>query len=89
MAYGLRVDPDNRNMRYNFGCALVALRDFEDALAMLEPFFATTTRSFLNTTRTDPALDALRADPRFVAMVVKAEARLSGEVVASRLSAAA
>ncbi len=76
------IDPDNMNMRYNFACAFCAhLGDREAALDLLGPYFGATLSGDLNHARVDPDLAPIRADPRFVAMVTDAEARLaaSGE----------
>jgi adenylate cyclase len=77
MNRALLIDPDNFNMRYNFGCALcVSLKDKEAALEILGPIFETITDSFLPYAKTDPDLETLRDDPRYHAMVAGAEARL-------------
>jgi len=81
MERALLIDPENFNMRYNFGCALCTyLSDKEAALDMLAPVFACITDSFLPYAKADPDLELLRNEPRFHAMVAEAEARLaSGE----------
>ncbi|MBS0381978.1 MAG: TIR domain-containing protein [Proteobacteria bacterium] len=80
MDHALLIDPDNFNMRYNFACALsVHLDDKEAALRMLAPLFETVTDAFLPFMRADPDLDLVRADPRYVAMLAAAEARLAAE----------
>ena len=74
-ARALRIDPDNRAMRYNLACALIVdLHDAEGALELLGPYLATVTRSELGHALADPDLDALRNDPRFQAMIAKAGA---------------
>ncbi|MDB5448697.1 MAG: hypothetical protein JWQ97_4014 [Phenylobacterium sp.] len=74
---GLLIDPDNVRMRYNFACGLSAgLHDTEAALELLRPVFATITPSLLLHTLRDPDLDPIRNDPRFVAMLSDAAARL-------------
>jgi adenylate cyclase len=79
MNRALLIEPDNFNMRYNFVCALsVHLKDKEAALDMLGPVFETITDTFLPYTKADPDLDSLRDDPRYLAMVAEAEARLAG-----------
>ena len=77
IARALRVDPDNRTMRYNLACALSRLRDIDGACDLLDPYLAKATRSELRHARVDPDLDPLRTDPRFEAMVVAAEARVA------------
>ena len=78
MERALLIDPENFNMRYNFGCALCTyLADTEAALEMLAPVFACITDSFLPYAKADPDLDLLRSEPRFHAMVADAEARLA------------
>ena len=78
MERALLIEPDNFNMRYNFVCALsVHLKDKEAALEMLGPVFDTMTDTFLPYVKADPDLDLLRDDPRYQAMVTKAEARLA------------
>jgi adenylate cyclase len=77
----LLLDPDNLNLRYNFGCTLVLeLNDFDAALDMLEPAFERLQIEAVNWARTDPDLDAIREHPRFKAMLDAAEARLTGVV---------
>ena len=77
MDRALLIDPDNFNMRYNFGCALcVSLKDKEAALEVLGQVFATITEKFLPYAKGDPDLELLRDDPRYQAMVAAAEARL-------------
>jgi adenylate cyclase len=77
--HALRVDPDNPNMRYNFACAMVVLDEFELALELLGPLFAEMSSGFVNHARADPDLEPLRQDPRFIAMIADAEARLGIE----------
>jgi adenylate cyclase len=80
MERALLIDPENFNMRYNFGCALCTyLADKEAALDMLVPVFACITAGFLPYAKADPDLDPLRDEPRFRAMVADAEARLARE----------
>jgi adenylate cyclase len=78
MERALLIDPDNFNMRYNFGCALcMYLQDKEAALEMLGPIFDTITDTFLPYAKADPDLELLRDDPRYIEMVEKAEERLA------------
>jgi len=78
MERALLVDPDNFNMRYNFGCALCTyLADKEAALEMLAPVFARVTDSVLSYAKADPDLHLLGDEPRFHAMIADAEARLA------------
>ena len=80
MNRALLIDPDNFNMRYNFVCALsVHLKDREAALEMLGPVFEMITDTFLPYAKADPDLDLLRTDPRYLAMVAAAEARLAAK----------
>jgi adenylate cyclase len=78
MNRALLIDPDNFNMRYNFGCALcVSLKDKEAALEMLGPVFDAITDNFMPYAKADPDLQLLRDDPRYQAMVSAAELRLA------------
>ena len=77
IARALRVDPDNRTMRYNLACALSKLSDIDGAIGLLDPYLAKATRSELRHARVDPDLDPLRADARFEAMLTAAEARVA------------
>jgi adenylate cyclase len=78
MRRALLIDPDNLLMRYNFGCTLArSLGDPEAALGMLGPVLERDTGRLVAAAPTDPNLASLRADPRFLAMVAAAEARLA------------
>jgi hypothetical protein len=52
------------------------MRDFDKALELLDNVFAAAQSQNMNWFRVDTTLDPLRDDPRFKAMVAKAEARL-------------
>jgi adenylate cyclase len=72
------IDPDNTTMRYNMACDMViAAQDFETALELLGPVFRKTGREHLEWLKSDPDLDPIRNDPRFVAMLGEAEGRLA------------
>jgi adenylate cyclase len=73
----LLLDPDNKNMRYNFACAFVQIGEREMALDLLEPVLAQSGIEHLNWTKKDSDLDQIRDHPRYKAMIAAAEARLS------------
>jgi adenylate cyclase len=73
----LLIDPDNMNMRYNFGCALTVMGEIDAAIDILGPVLATAHIDRLNHAKVDPDLDPLREDPRFKAMIAEAEARIA------------
>ncbi len=78
MERALLIDPDDFNMRYNFACMLaVRLRDKQAALDMLEPLFESISASLLAYAKADPDLGSLHEDPRYLAMVAAADARLA------------
>jgi len=78
MGRALLVDPDNMNMRYNFACALSnQLKDNEGALDLLGAYLATASAGDVTFVKVDSDLDPIRDDPRFVAMIAAAEARLT------------
>jgi adenylate cyclase len=77
MNRALLIDPDNIKSRFNFACALVRLKDTDAALELLGPVFEKLAIGLLNHARADPALDPLREDPRFKALVAAAETRLA------------
>ena len=78
MERALLMDSANRNMRYNFACMLILrLNDKDAALQLLGPLLETVADSFLPYIKADPDLALLHGDPRWLAMVAKAEARLA------------
>jgi len=80
----LLIDPDNLRMRYNFACgAVIYLKDTELALELLRPVFEGLNSSWLKYAGCDPDLEALRDDPRFMAMVKAAELRTAADNVAN------
>jgi adenylate cyclase len=79
MGRALLIDPDNLNMRYNFGCALsVHLGETDAAIDMLAPVLSQCAAGFLAHAKADPDLDPLREHPLFTKMFADAEARLAG-----------
>ncbi|MEO8926293.1 MAG: TIR domain-containing protein [Caulobacteraceae bacterium] len=76
----LLIDPDNGSMRFNLACALAArLGDADGALGLFGPWSVKASSSLLAHAKADSDLDSLRDDPRFVAMLAAAEARLAAE----------
>ena len=80
MNRALLIDPDNWNMRYNFGCVLIIyLKEIDAALDLLGPVFDKATIGIVNYAKGDPDFAVLRDHPRFQAMIAAAEARLAAE----------
>ena len=74
------IDPDNVNMRYNFACVLAGhLGDSEEALKMLQRVLAGAQEYMIRIAETDPDLDSLRDEKRFVDMLLTARKRLGIE----------
>jgi adenylate cyclase len=70
------LDPDNLTMRYNFACGFAQLGESEAALELLGPVFERDAAETVNWAKVDPDLHPVRDDPRFLAMMDKADARL-------------
>ena len=75
------LDPDNLTMRYNFACGFAQLGESEAALELLGPVFERDAAETVNWAKVDPDLDSVREDPRFAAMMAKADARLAADQV--------
>jgi adenylate cyclase len=77
----LLLDPDNQNMRYNLACTILRqLGDSDEAVAVLEPFFARlNSRTLMRHLEVDPDLDGVRDDRRFKEMLAAAKKRLGIE----------
>ena len=78
------LDPNNRNLRYNLGCSMGALGEFDAAFELLELVFQTAPPQGLVWAKEDNDLDAIRDHPRFKAMIAAAEARLAAEESAAK-----
>jgi len=72
------LEPDNTNLLDNLGCSMVSLGEMTMALELFEPVFARAQTPNLTWFRTDNSLDPIRDDPRFKALVERAQARLAG-----------
>jgi adenylate cyclase len=76
MDRAMLLDPDNLNLRYNFGAVCAAhLHDADSALALIGPALAKAGGTLIRWVRVDPDVDSLREDPRFEAMIAEAEGR--------------
>jgi len=71
------LDPENYNLMYNLGCGMIRLGEIDEALKMFEPVMRDAHVQSLNWWKTDADLDPIRDNPRFKAMLAKAEARLA------------
>ncbi len=75
---GTLLDPNNRNMGYNFACTLASsFGDAEGALDLLVPLFESGSLEAVNWSKVDSDLDSIREHPRFKTMLAAAEARLA------------
>jgi adenylate cyclase len=73
----LLLDPDNLNMIYNIACTVITdIKDPETAVTMLKPYLERIGREGFLWLKSDPDLDPIRNDPRYLEMVRSAEARL-------------
>jgi adenylate cyclase len=76
----LLIEPENRNMQYNFACVTaVYLNDPDGAIDLLEPVLKEITISLYRNALIDPDLDGLRSMPRFQAMMAATAKRLGAE----------
>ena len=79
----LLLDPENFLVRYNLACTLaLELNDPEGAIEAITPFFErVTSTTMMRHLEADPDLNPIRDDPRFVAMLADARARLDAAKV--------
>jgi adenylate cyclase len=75
----LLLDPDNKVMRYNLGCAMVRLGEHDAALEFFESVFLTEGAGSVAWAESDSDLDPLRDHPRYKELVAAAHARLARE----------
>ena len=71
------LDPDNTTMRYNFACGFAQIGERDLALSLLGPVFEGDGAETVKWAKVDPDLNPVRDDPRFEAMMAKADARLA------------
>jgi adenylate cyclase len=71
------LNPENKNMRYNFACAYARLGLVDEALDLLESVTAASGIEHVNWTKQDADLDGIREHPRYKAMMAAADARLA------------
>jgi adenylate cyclase len=76
MERALLLDPDNLNLRYNFGAIFAThLHERERALELLRSALERASGTLISWSRVDPDVDCLRDDPRFEAILEDAERR--------------
>ncbi len=73
------LDPDNTTMRYNFACGFAQIGERDLALDLLGPVFEGDGAETVKWAKVDPDLNPVRDDPRFAAMMAKADARLEAK----------
>lgn len=72
-------DPDNLRMHYNVACSMAVLGDGETAIALLQDLLPKVHGGWVSWMRSDTDLDSIRDDPRFIALIEAAEARVRAE----------
>jgi adenylate cyclase len=78
MERAILLDPDNLNLRYNFGAVVAAhLGDKETAIDLIGSALEKAGGALIRWVRVDPDVDSLRSDRRFEAIVASAEARVA------------
>ncbi|HEV2365009.1 MAG TPA: TIR domain-containing protein [Caulobacteraceae bacterium] len=75
--HALLLEPDNLFARYNLACAMIQGGDHAFGLDLLEETIVKGGRGNWEWAKIDTDLDPVRADPRFVAMMERAEKRFS------------
>ena len=73
----LLLDPDNMNLRYNLGCSMIQIGEFEAGLDLLEVVFQRAQPQGFQWMTNDSDLDPIKDMPRFKTLVAAAEARLA------------
>lgn len=73
VARGQLLDPDNMNLHYNFACAMSRLHETDVALDLLQHFIDKASPGLLRYMESDPDFDPIREDPRFKALIARAE----------------
>lgn len=69
------LDPDNINLQFNIACAMLRGGEVEIGLNSIAGFIDRISEGALKWMRTDTDFDTVRDDPRFIAMLAKAEAQ--------------
>ncbi len=78
-ARAMLLDPDNMNLNFNLACNMVSLGETDMAIKLLAPVITRAQRQNLLWFASDTTLDPIRSDPRYVALVAEAEARLASK----------
>ena len=76
------LDPDNMNLRYNLGCGMIQLGEFDRGLDFVEYAVERSQQQGINWFVLDNDLDPVRDHPRFKSMLTAAEARLAADASA-------
>jgi adenylate cyclase len=71
------VDPENVNLHYNLACAMSSLGEIDMTLETLAGIAPRFTPGMMSWMEADPDFDAIRAEPRFQAMMAAVKARFA------------
>jgi adenylate cyclase len=78
VARGMLLNPGNLNQHYNFACAMSRLHETDLAVELLEHVADKASEGLIRYIDSDPDFDPIREDARFLALMARAHARLSG-----------